>query len=448
MDPTTLEGFLPRLSQTLEELELLYFQFCLRCTADGVPESPNFFRDHTQYPAVRSLTIYRFDGPPLLDRLQYLFPALDGTLHVMSDSQINPHAREAIRAANRRAQGGSPSHAWKKLDRVVCGPGMLHTLALRCPIRHVMLEQAHGDNDEKTLRYAAAADTLRENPVQRLKLTLACGRGMFDGIFTQELAGTLTHLTLCLVHDNFHTRTESDTAAATQPLWDFLLSAMIPALQPLHNVTHLRVVIHCKLYRRPRPSLSGLDYADSSISSSGSDSDSKKLTDADAIPAPARDYSREFMDAIRGGPAFDFDHGTGTAASLARALPSTQYVFLMTGGNVVDRVQAPQTWRSSERWSVSRGWRVASLSAGPQAGNTHPSPNGGRDGDGDPPGPRALVELQGDVADTIIKNEELSLSQTDEVSPCVRVLYPSAMVLAGALANDRTDAENDCDNGG
>ncbi|PIL30085.1 hypothetical protein GSI_07662 [Ganoderma sinense ZZ0214-1] len=354
MDPTKLEGFLPRLSQTLEELELLYFQFCRGYTADGVPDpaSPNFFRDHTQYPAVRSLTIYRFDGPPLLDRLQHLFPALDGTLHIMSDPSVGSPAHEAFRTANRRAQDGSPSHAWKKLDRVVCSAGMLHALALRCPIRHVMLQR----RDEERPRYAA--DALRANPVQRLKLTLACGRGMFDGIFTPELAGTLTHLTLVLVHDNFDERAERDAADAAQPLWDFLLGATRSALQPLHNVTHLRVVIHCKLHRGRNPWQRREEPADAPA----------------AAREPDRDYpySEAFMAAIRGGPAFDCDFAT----SLARALPSARYVFLMTGGNVVvrdpDQPARAGAWRSSERWNVSRGWRVAN--AGPATGgSTHPN---------------------------------------------------------------------------
>nr|VWO99316.1 Chitin synthase (EC [Ganoderma boninense] len=73
MDPVGLERFLPRLAQSLEKLELRYF--CARPKADEVPGSLHFFHSRTQYPTMRSLSIRQLVGPPLLDRLQHLFPA-------------------------------------------------------------------------------------------------------------------------------------------------------------------------------------------------------------------------------------------------------------------------------------------------------------------------------------------------------------------------------------
>ena len=58
-----------------------------------------------------------------------------------------------------------------------------------------------------------------------------------------------------------------------------------------------------------------------------------------------------------------------------------------------------------ERWYVSRGWRVD------DNGNDH----GGVQGSSVEGEPR-LVELHSEVADTIIRTEELVLSERDEVS--------------------------------
>ena len=142
---------------------------------------------------------------------------------------------------------------------------------------------------------------------------------------------------------------------------------MLTALRPLHDLTHLRIVISCKGYMRPVPS-------ESSSSSS-------------------------FVESIR-DPGFDF---AGTAAALVRVLPSLQYVFLRTSGSLTKRERnlgvAPP-WRATlwqERWDVSRAWRVDVAEH--------------RSG-----GARGLVELHGDVAETIVRNEELVLSQTDEAA--------------------------------
>ncbi|PIL30193.1 hypothetical protein GSI_07771 [Ganoderma sinense ZZ0214-1] len=364
--PDALDEFLPRLAPSLEDLELMYFRVhwgstlvALDAEAPGPDGHPPPFRALAQYPAVRSFSAIILIGAPLLDRLQHLFPALDGTLSLGDfDTQINRCPRDAIRAANRRAQDAAPGHAWKKLDRVICDAQMLYVLALRCPVRLVMIDKCSAG----TVRYAA--DALRENPVPRLKLTLKYGRGMLDGVFTPDMAGPLSHFTLCLVYGNkkLHKR-DAGAGDFGQLRWDRLLRALLSALRPLRNLTHLRVLICCELHRP-----------------------------GDPIWGKAA-YSEKFVDAVR-GPAFDF---AGTAAALVRAVPSLQYVFLTTCGRFIERVEGGEgarTWRSYDRWDVSRAWRVAVRDA---------------------KRPRRLVRLHSDVADTIIRNEELVLSETDKV---------------------------------
>ncbi|KAM5543684.1 hypothetical protein V8D89_002935 [Ganoderma adspersum] len=369
--PAELEEYLSRFAPTLEELELLYLRARQEPVVDDIPGSPEFFRNLTQYPAVRSLRVSWFHGPPVLDRLQHLFPALDGTLYIGPAFSMNDiRSCEGIRAENQRAQEGTPSHTWKKLDRLVCTASMLYSLALRCPIRHVMLDNCNAE----TLCYAAAA--LRENPVPRLKLTLRYGRGMLDGIFTPELAGTLTRLTLCLVYDNHEDpRTAADADDVAQLRWDDLLATLFSALRPLRNVSHLRLVLSCKVYTPPAPPWGSA-------------------------------YSEKFVDAVRAS-AFDFH---GTAMALACTLPALRHVFLTTCGSLATRDEAVRAWCVNERWNASRAWRVADAEP---AGSTEYTDGTQEVMVEDPT--RRLVELHGDVAETIIRNEELVLSETDEL---------------------------------
>ncbi|KAI1784014.1 hypothetical protein LXA43DRAFT_1101865 [Ganoderma leucocontextum] len=250
--------------------------------------------------------------------------------------------------------GPSSSSAWKKLDAVVCHAQMFYVLGLRCPIRLVMLDHCA----EHELRYITEA--LSENPVPRLKLTLGLrGLAVSDGLFPPELAERLTHLTLCLLYSNDYSARLPDgqdgkaTGMLRRSRWDDVRAKMLTALRPLHKLTHLRVVAHASVH----------DYA----------------------------YTvRE--------PAFDFGN---IAASLVRAQhPSLRYIFLTAGAYLATWYEDPfcevGTWMTDERWYTTRGWRIAEAET-----------NGSQ-------GERTLVELHPDVAETIIRNEELILSEADE----------------------------------
>ena len=143
---------------------------------------------------------------------------------------------------------------------------------------------------------------------------------------------------------------------------------MISGLRPLHNLTHLRLVVHSNIHDDP------------------------------ANPVV---YSEEFVRATRGS-VFDF---AGTAALLACALPSLQCVFLSTSGYLAVRADppSPRFWNAYERWHVARAWRIAPLGGDGSARE-------GSEANVD----LSLVELHGDVAETIVRNEGLVLSQTDE----------------------------------
>ncbi|KAI1782078.1 hypothetical protein LXA43DRAFT_1104814 [Ganoderma leucocontextum] len=126
---------------------------------------------------------------------------------------------------------------------------------------------------------------------------------MFDGLVCPELRATLTHFTLGLdtVGDWYQPPKVSFP-------WDDLLEKTLSSLQPLHKLTHLRIIIHSK----------GHDVTDSDVSSP---------------PTHADELARTLH-----GSTFDFKR---TAAPLVRQrLPSLRYLFLTTCGYLVHHNQA------------------------------------------------------------------------------------------------------------
>ncbi|KAI1789275.1 hypothetical protein LXA43DRAFT_893211 [Ganoderma leucocontextum] len=371
--PAALERFLPRVARTLEKLELENFAVDPLVIQAGSHISQPSVASPTQYPAVRSLSVECFEGKPLLDYLQHLFPALDGMLCLSSlDMRCRKETFVHIRAVNQHAQegngDGSLSGAWKRLDRVVCDAPMLYVLGLRCPIRLVMIDFGllHQDG-----RYVA--DVLRENPVPRLKLTLNHDLSALGELFSVELAETLTHLTLCLLYSNEYgymasSPSQAGTDAASQLRWDDVLDMIVSALHPLHKLTHLRVVIGASVY---------------------------VYKDASWPFAPWEEYAHSLR-----GSSLDFE---GTAAALAHPLPSLQHVLITTAGFLSNWDEPDPDkggrWKPYECWYISHGWRVAK-----------------RGTDGVPEGEPSLVELHDEVSETIIRKEELVLSELDEVS--------------------------------
>ena len=228
--PLALEDVLPRLALTLEDLEVTG----LLVDPEGVQRMPRIvmppLSTMTQYAAVRSLTVGCFLGRPFLDQLQHLFPALNGTLALHHFNTLSPEEAYAdIRATNLLVQetyesGPTCSRGWRSLDRVICSAPMLYMLGLCCPIRLVRLYQCTSDD----LHYAA--DSLRENPVPRLVLSLPLVeelRGL-DTLFSPELAGWLTHLTLRLVytHEEALWTNRSADIVARLPWSHFLVCAL------------------------------------------------------------------------------------------------------------------------------------------------------------------------------------------------------------------------------
>ncbi|PIL30091.1 hypothetical protein GSI_07767 [Ganoderma sinense ZZ0214-1] len=194
--PANLKEFLPHaVVLTLETLELDRFAVDSPDTqVIGNHLMPLTFT-MAPYTAVRSLSVASFRGRPLLDHLQHLFPALEGTLDIgWLNFWTFENRHDDIRTTNQRIQDGDGGRAWRKLDRVVCEAPAFYVLALRCPIRLAMIYCGPVEH------YHYVAVALRENPVPRLKLTLYHQPGMFAGLFSTELAGRLTHLTLCVLY--------------------------------------------------------------------------------------------------------------------------------------------------------------------------------------------------------------------------------------------------------
>ncbi|KAI1786466.1 hypothetical protein LXA43DRAFT_1099167 [Ganoderma leucocontextum] len=371
--PTVLEEFIPRIIvQTLEELQLDKLEFDPHDILIQVPGNslmPSVL-DVMPYSAVRSLSVASFRGKPLLDRLQYLFPALDSTLHFGGlDMWSVQDSYADLRAANQRSQDGPCSGAWKKLDQVVCGPAALYVLGLRCPIRLAIIHIHRGSVDQ----YHYAAEALRENPVPRLQLMLYHGPGMLDRLFSPEQAERLTHFMLCLSYgDNYESspqgQRDADVEDTPQVQWDDVLSNLISGLQPLHKLTHLRIIIGANIY-----------------------------VHKDA-PSPFRPREGRYAHPFRPSMS-DFEE---TATALARILPSLQNLFLTTSGFLSSwaarSTDGGRDWQPYESY-INHGWRIAALGT-----------------DGLPDGERSVVELHEEVTNTIIRKEELVLSERDEAA--------------------------------
>ncbi|KAI1786259.1 hypothetical protein LXA43DRAFT_898325 [Ganoderma leucocontextum] len=424
--PAALEEFLSHLAPMLEKLalyELIVDTDVLHTL--GVTSRQRSGSGATQFPAVHSLSIGMLLGMPLLSHLQYLFPALDGTLSIgqfvfEDEEQTDADSLQAyadLPAANLCAQGslsdvllvgdgsGSLSScAWTKLDHVVCGALFFYLLGLRCPVRHVMLDFTIGHSLVFIQVATRTAEALRENPIPRLKLSLVLndGLGVFDALFSPELAGTLTHLTLCLslVNDKMWSTWRTPATPSRSGWMAFWSDKPRSALQVLHELTHLRIVVHSNTFDDSAPGHS-----------------------------PAA-HSREFVHALS-APTFDHE---GSAVALDHSLPALQYVFLTTSGYLLidiatddestggaSRGSESSKTREREQWQVAMAWHVAEHGHGDGASGTQ----GG--------GELVLVELHDDVAETIIRNEELILSDLDKVSALATWLGRSTVVCELSL---------------
>ncbi|KAM5543683.1 hypothetical protein V8D89_002934 [Ganoderma adspersum] len=192
---------------------------------------------------------------------------------------------------------------------------------------------------------------------------------MFGAVFSPELAGTLTHLTVCLLYSNDYGFANRNTDATPQLQWDDVLDTIIIAVWPLHKLTHLRIIIGASVYIH--------EHASSQF-------------------APRGEYAHSFRRA-----SFDF---AGTTAALARALPYIQHIFLTTSGFLANWAESDDPddvgfWRPYERWYVDRGWRVAKVS-GAGAGVLEE-------------GGQSLVELHDDVVESIMRKEELVIAEKE-----------------------------------
>ena len=136
----------------------------------------------------------------------------------------------------------------------------------------------------------------------------------------------------------------------------------MPALQhSLHSLTHLRLVFHCE----------ALSHADS-------DFILKDALLADLRPA-----------------SFDFP---GVASAIVDEIPSLRYCFLTVGAWIGKGCPHLLV----ERWCESRAWRIVHRGDAEDQGST---------------GRRELMELHKDVAETIIREEDLGVSMEEAASP-------------------------------
>ena len=184
-----LHKHLTHFAPTLKVLDLDSFQL------DLLPDSIT-----TPFTAVHSLKFrtgyISSDFHPLAILLR-LFPNLDDTLVLGSfNAMLTDDQLAALRA---RSEEEQTTHAWPRLDRLVCDAELAFAYALQCPVRRmdVLVEGAHGKQ--------YLLDTLWNNVPRHLHLSLelSCrkGWGVLDDLLPLEVADRLTHLLIFVSFD-------------------------------------------------------------------------------------------------------------------------------------------------------------------------------------------------------------------------------------------------------
>ncbi|EJF67477.1 hypothetical protein DICSQDRAFT_165302 [Dichomitus squalens LYAD-421 SS1] len=309
---------------------------------------------------LRSLTVVNYPGnmwtissvSTLLSHLQSTLATLRldlliAQMHVPDLTEFYPEFRERNREAQER-------RTWTRLQQLICGAPTFYLLGLLCPIDICNIH----DCDVHSKQYVV--DTLQGmRPPSRLKLHVKLSKGLevLRELIPPETAATLTHLTLCLVYDDYDRLPRSDALSIQ---WDELWQTVQVVLGQLPVLTHLRILFHCN------------------------------------DRSTARGFPDDhFVNALR--PAtFDF---TAAASTIMLAVPYLQYAFLATSACItISRRAWPEVAVAEcDRWLKSRAWRIAAL--------------GEARGDATR---RELVPLHPGKAETIIRHEDLVLSDYAE----------------------------------
>ncbi|PIL32536.1 hypothetical protein GSI_05239 [Ganoderma sinense ZZ0214-1] len=392
--PTSLIGAISHFAPSLESLSIWNTRVRLE---DDDPSSPlSIARAVTggiQFHALRSLTIAYLVTVPRLPLLFELFPNLDDTLHLAAflydypddvelDERYNTFfraAREENDAAQRQLQQGG-RRGWQRLKRLVCDVETLFVLNLGCPIGLTIVESCEPDPDSemggRVVRVGGAL-ARRDDP--------------------PEAAATLTHLTLCVKYEyQVDSTPEAGSEEAPTPSYpgswdDVWRDTLLPALEPLHALTHFRLVFHCEVWW--------------------------KSHNASPSQPPARTISNDpFLASLRPTSSqFDF---AAVGSAIAHAVPSLQYCFLTSSAWVAE-TKVVGTFSIPDRWRESRAWRVArcapNISPRVDKAELHEVTKSDSIDAGGKRREPELVSLHDDVAETIIEREDLVLS-FDEVT--------------------------------
>ncbi|KAI1791969.1 hypothetical protein LXA43DRAFT_972764 [Ganoderma leucocontextum] len=167
------------------------------------------------------------------------------TLHNVLGVRQLPVLLKETRMENGAAQ---ERRSWKRLERLICNAETTFTLNLRCQIGLMIIHSCSHISVER--RYLV--ESLREHPPARLNLEVTLAHGIeasLSGMIPPEAAAALTHLTLCIRYHDEHI-TQDPTAALTMRWDDFWCDTLLPTLERLRCLTHLRFVFHCEAWTR------------------------------------------------------------------------------------------------------------------------------------------------------------------------------------------------------
>ncbi|PIL31130.1 hypothetical protein GSI_05826 [Ganoderma sinense ZZ0214-1] len=368
-----LHYHLPHFASTLESLRLGDFSFNIISFAVTTP-----------FTAMRSLHLSSMHQAEFyrLDVLLRLFPNLDDTLVLKGYSPSiyrYPLSREQSKEVQR-------DYTWPGLYRVTYSVALAFMMALRCPIRSMVI---YGSVREEA-QYLT--EVLRDNCPQQLLLPIALfGHDhlqVLDELFPPEAGDRLMHLVLFFEVDV--NRRRQAWGQYNNFSWDQFMDTFVHAMKHLRRLTHLRVVLYYNIH----PLVSYFEF-------------NSKQSRPNAPPELHDD------EAFAQNIAHDADLYPA-ATRLLNTLASLEYVLMTTCG--LRRFGEP--WKY---WHSSRAWRVKPAEVISEPEDPRYDPLDGAQ-TWDSTRSRSCEEMSSEAAEAVIDKEELHLDQREEnmVRECIK----------------------------
>ncbi|TBU38184.1 hypothetical protein BD309DRAFT_972458 [Dichomitus squalens] len=299
--PASVTTCMARFASTLEHLELAK----LRTVRQPLPHIIPFT-------AVLSLVLDKMRELPELECLMRLFPNL---VTLSCDARLDGYADQYFINTRERNLEVQERRSWRYLDWVACRTETLYGLGLKCPVRHLVV-----DNSPARLWNDLLADSLFQNAPVHLGLSMNVQEFALEGttqlqeIFPRE--GSISHLSHLVLFVPYDTSLLSAQGRTLQDIWYLLVETLLSEFQHL-RLTHLRLVLRIAV-----------------------------------SPNALDEHVAQFQ---YSASVLDLDP---SAMSLTHAVQSLRYLFLALGVLFPGHYwHADRRFAEGERWALSKAWK-------------------------------------------------------------------------------------------